>query len=131
MTRTSQGEREFWTAWRRFKPAGFPDPQCTENGGELAFAKESLGRGWKIDFAWAAPHKLSVEIDGATHLARWSKKLKRCVAVGRHAGRADYEKRNAAILLGWRPLAFTTEMIRRDPAGCIWIVAQALKMSVP
>jgi very-short-patch-repair endonuclease len=120
-----QGEREFLTAWRRFKPAHLPDPQCTEMGGQWQFAQQALDRGWAFDFAWPA-HKLALEIDGATRLARWNPKLKRCVAVGRHAGEKDYWKLNAAILLGWRVLRFTTEMVQRDPWGCVQIVAEAL-----
>lgn len=123
-----QGEREFLTAWRRFKPQDMhlPDPQCTERGGQWQFAKQSLGREWAFDFAWPARNKLAVEIDGGTRLARWSPKLKRCVAVGRHSGKGDYWKLNAATLLGWRVLRFTTEMISREPYRCIEQVVAAL-----
>jgi very-short-patch-repair endonuclease len=59
-------------------------------------------RKWRFDMAWP-DRKLAVEIDGAT----WKG--------GRHVtGRghqSDAEKRNAAVLLGWRVLTYSTSML--------------------
>jgi len=59
-------------------------------------------RRWRFDFAWPAI-KVAVEIEGGT----W--------AAGRHTRPAGYAgdccKYNAAVLLGWRVLRYTTQMI--------------------
>lgn len=59
-------------------------------------------RKWRFDFAWP-DKKLAVECEGAV----WSR--------GRHTrGKgfiADCEKYNAAALLGWRVLRYTTNQI--------------------
>lgn len=73
---------------------------------EHLFAKEAMGRKWRFDFAWRQ-HKVAVEIEGGT----WSG--------GRHntgSGiQADCEKYNAAIVLGWRVLRFTTNDVNKSP----------------
>lgn len=59
-------------------------------------------RRWRLDLAWP-DHKLAVEIDGGI----WSQ--------GRHTRgdgyRRDCVKGNEAILLGWRVLHFTPDMV--------------------
>ena len=64
-------------------------------------------RKWRLDFAWV-DLKVAVETHGGT----WSR--------GRHTrggGFAkDREKMNAAILLGWRVLEFTSDMVSRGEA---------------
>lgn len=59
-------------------------------------------RKWRFDFAWP-DKKIAVEVEGGT----WQ--------IGRHQRAsgfaADCEKYNAAAVLGWRVLRFTTEMI--------------------
>ena len=64
-------------------------------------------RRWRFDFAWPKM-KLAVEVEGGT----WSG--------GRHTrggGFAkDCEKYNAAVMLGWRVLRFTSGMIKRGEA---------------
>jgi hypothetical protein len=59
-------------------------------------------RQWQFDFAWPE-HRLAVEIEGGTYVK------------GRHVTpegyRDDCTKYNAAHLLGWRVLRFTTEMV--------------------
>lgn len=78
-------------------------------------------RKWRFD--WAIPElKIAVEIDGGNRMARWDAKQRRCVAVGRHTLSRDYEKRNAAVMAGWTLLAFTTEMLRKDPVDCVRMV---------
>ena len=75
-------------------------------------------RRWRFDAAW--PDALvAVELHGGT----WSG--------GRHtrgAGmEADCEKMNAALLLGWRVLVYTTSMLKADPAGVLGQVRAVLE----
>ena len=79
------------------KDNGLPMPTC-----EYTFAKEKLGRGWRMDFAWPdvdGNGGVYLEVDGGA----WSG--------GRHTrGRGfieDQEKRNAAVSMGWMPLHCT------------------------
>ena len=71
---------------------------------QFYFAKP-VGRKHRFDFAWPE-HKLAVEVDGGTIMAR------KGVAVGHHSSLRDYRKRNLAVLLGWRVLAYRPESIR-------------------
>ena len=73
---------------------------------EYQFAA-SLGRRWRLDFAW--PDLLiGVEVEGGTWVA------------GRHSRGAgfekDCEKYNAAVLLGWSVLRFTGAMVHSGVA---------------
>lgn len=65
-------------------------------------------RRWRLDFAWPA-YKVAAEVEGGT----WSR--------GRHSRGAgferDCEKYNAAALLGWRVLRFTTGMVEDGRAA--------------
>ena len=65
-------------------------------------------RKWAFDFAWL-DRKLAVEVDGGT----WSG--------GRHTRGAGYEKdsekMNAANLLGWTCLRYTSTMVRSGKAA--------------
>ena len=76
---------------------GLPEPER-----EYWFAKEALGRNWRFDFAWP-DRKIAVECEGGT----WAR--------GRHVRGAgfwrDCEKYNAAALLGWCVLRYTSDMI--------------------
>ena len=69
---------------------------------------------WRLDFAWIF-EGVNVELQGGV----WTQ--------GRHSRGAGYtgdmEKQNAATLLGWRGLFFTSEMLKRDPLGCMEKVA--------
>ena len=71
-------------------------------------------RRWRFDFAWP-DIKLAVEVEGGT----WAR--------GRHtrgSGFAkDCEKYNAAVLLGWRVLRFTGDMVTRGDA--VEVIRQA------
>jgi len=112
--------------WRNMCP---PDlrglqPRHSENGGEYQFARE-VGRHWRFD--WCIVEALvAVEVDGGNRMAKWSSKLHQCVVVGRHTLDADYEKLNAAAALGWRVFRFTPGMLKRDPYGCVQMVAGAV-----
>jgi hypothetical protein len=76
------------------------------------------GRKFALDVAWPALF-VGVEIRGG--VANRGKH-------GRLAGyETDCEKNNLAILHGWKILAFTPQMIERDPARCVDIVLQAVK----
>lgn len=65
-------------------------------------------RKWRFDCAWP-DRKLAVEIDGGT----WAHKPSHSGGAGH---RRDCEKRNAAILLGWRVLTYSTDMLANAPA---------------
>ena len=89
--------------------AGLPAPTR-----ELVFAPP---RKWRMDFAWP-DRKVAVEVDGGTWIG------------GRHSTGAgldkDYEKHNAAALLGWTVLRFSTSMLRSGDA--IRFVSTALTL---
>jgi very-short-patch-repair endonuclease len=90
-----------------------------------------LEHAYRFDFAWlnsrpGIGNSVAVEIDGGNRMVRWSPKMKRNVAVGRHTGSADYVKLNLAVLYGWRVLRFTTEMLKKDPQGCVDVLRKAL-----
>lgn len=87
---------------------------------ELKFAEKEMGRGWRFDFAWPDAF-VAVEIDGGNRLATIDKNGNP-VAVGRHTLDSDYEKRNAAVGLGWNLFCFTVQMVRNDPVFCCGIV---------
>lgn len=74
-------------------------------------------RQWEFDFAWI-DLKVAVEIEGGTH------------AGGRHVRGAGYakdcEKYNAAGLLGWTVLRYTSDMMRNDPQRMVDEVKEAL-----
>ena len=67
-------------------------------------------RMWRFDFAWPE-YKLAVEIDGGTFIG------------GRHNQgiqfSKDCEKLNAATLLGWRVLRYTTIDLRQSGAEIV------------
>ncbi len=65
-------------------------------------------RQWRFDFALAKG--IAVEVDGGARMAVIGRDGKP-YAVGRHAQEGDYEKLNAAALLGWRVLRFTPAQV--------------------
>jgi very-short-patch-repair endonuclease len=73
-------------------------------------------RRWRFDFAWI-DRMLAVELNGGT----WVR--------GRHnrgsSVQGDYEKLNAAQLLGWRVLQFTAAQV--DDLTALATVQEALK----
>jgi very-short-patch-repair endonuclease len=64
-------------------------------------------RRWRFDFAWPL-YKIAVEVDGGIY------------SRGRHVRgtgfERDAEKRNAAVLAGWRVLHFTPRQIKTGTA---------------
>ena len=65
---------------------------------------------WRFDRAWTQG-MVYVELEGGVWVSGW------------HQSGAGYSddcsKYNAATLLGWRGLRFTTTMLREDPMGCM------------
>lgn len=102
MTEQSTLERAFSTLRLQIAPH-LPEPVS-----EYEFAR-AIGRGWRLDFAW--PQSLvAVEIEGITH------------RTGRHQRVEGYSedclKYNTALMLGWRVLRFTGQMLEHDPFTC-------------
>jgi len=68
-------------------------------------------RQWRFDFVWHQ-QRVAVEIHGGTFMAG---------RTGHTSGvgvQRDCEKSNAAVLLGWRVLHFTTQDLRQKPVQC-------------
>lgn len=76
-------------------------------------------RRWRFDFAWpAATGGVAVELHGGL----WSSGAHvRPIGVQR-----DLQKHNAAVVLGWRLLYFSTDDLSNDPETCIDMVRQLL-----
>lgn len=105
----SDRERQFLEAWHEY--AGeFPDPER-----EHRFHPE---RKWRFDFAFPSL-KVAVEIEGGT-FGRWS----RHTTGAGHQG--DCEKRNAATVMGWKVLYFTTKDLQERPDRCVEMVLEAM-----
>jgi very-short-patch-repair endonuclease len=75
-------------------------------------------RKWRFDVAWP-DYQLAVELHGGL----WSG--------GAHARprgiQRDLEKHNAAMLLGWKVLYFSTDDLNTDPERCISQVRSLLE----
>ena len=102
---SSPYERELW---RQIELSQLPKPIP-----ELQFAK-ALKRRFRFDFAWP-DHLVAAEVDGGRYIVRRNKQGA-MVPVGQHMTEADYEKLNLAVLLGWRVLRFSPQMIRTGKA---------------
>ena len=83
---------------------------------EYKFAA-SIGRKWRFDWAFPA-ERVAVEIEGNA----WN-----VAGGGRHMQDSDLDKYNHAASLRWLVFRFSPGMLRRDPAGCIEIVRQAVQ----
>ena len=105
----------FWEAWKQCA-ADQPEPTS-----EMKFAPY---RRFKFDWAFTA-HKLAVEVDGGNHMVRENARGE-MVPVGQHVGKSEREKMNLAAMMGWRVMHFTPQDLKRDPAGCVEQVLQAL-----
>lgn len=106
-------EARFLWALKNFAP-DLPEPVR-----EYRFAPP---RRWRIDFAWGHESLdlglLAVELEGGVH------------SRGRHVRgggfEADVEKYNELTRRGWRLLRFTSQQLRRDPAGVVALVRECL-----
>jgi hypothetical protein len=67
-----------------------------------------LGRHWVYDAAWVE-ERIAYEVNGATYV-----KGGHSTGTGIHR---DYEKANAAVLLGWRLFVFDSKMIKQPKDG--------------
>lgn len=106
----SQDKAELFAQYWKMLAHPLPAPESEYN-----FDKQ-LGRKHRFDFAF--PNKLiAVEIDGNA----WNVK-----GGGRHMQDADLEKYNIAASLGWRIFRFSPSMLKRDPAGCIQTIVEAV-----
>lgn len=88
---------------------------------EFHFAK-SIGRKWRFDFAWPAD-KVAVEIDGGIFMRG-----------GHNRGvqfTEDCEKLNAAVVLGWRVLRYTTRDMEKRPVQAVEEVASLIQTRPP
>ena len=75
-------------------------------------------RKWRFDCAWEA-EKVAVELHGGL----WSGGAH----VRAHGVQRDLQKHNAAVLLGWRVLYFSTDDLNTDPERCIGQVRALLE----
>jgi very-short-patch-repair endonuclease len=101
-------EAAFLFLWRTMY-AGWPQPAA-----EFRFHPK---RKWRFDWSWEK-EKVAVECEGGT----WHS--------GRHVRGQGYEddcsKYNAAQVMGWCVLRFTSDMLAEDGMGCVDLVRQAL-----
>ena len=74
-------------------------------------------RKWRFDYAWLAPYRVAVEIDGGQWVA----------GGGRHNRDSDREKLNHAAADGWRVLRFSTQQVEKEPDACIELLRRALQ----
>jgi hypothetical protein len=82
--------------YRQIENEGLPIPIL-----QVTLAK-ALGRAWEYDGAWIE-ERIAYEVNGATYV-----KGGHSTGNGIHR---DYEKANAAVLLGWRLFVFDRKMI--------------------
>lgn len=105
---TSELEAAF-AAYLRLLAPDLPEPEA-----EYRFAPP---RRWRFDFAYPAC-RVAVELHGGL----WSSGAHvRPIGVQR-----DLQKHNAAVVLGWRLLYFSTDDLSNDPETCIDMVRQLL-----
>jgi hypothetical protein len=76
-------------------------------------------RRWRLDLAWP-DRRVYVEVHGGTWLGAHVDPLTGQARKGAHSTgrgqRRDFEKQNAAVLLGWHPIVVTTDMCRDGTA---------------
>lgn len=104
-------EKKFMRLWKILSD-DLPDPER-----ELRFARP---RRWAFDFAWPA-YRVAVEIDGGT----WMESGGCHQQPVRFA--QDIEKLNAAVMLGWRVLRYTTIDLGQNMTGMIEQIEALLK----
>lgn len=114
-------ERAFsthWTTFARVYADEYPDSVFTLES-EFAFKK---GWRWKFDFCHKEA-RVGIEMEGGTFTE------------GRHVRgkgyRGDCEKYNQAVMMGWKLLRFTSDMLADDPMGCCEMIANLIVKSLP
>ena len=118
----SKGEKAFLYYWDLLSE--LPPPPKPE----FMFAKDtSFQRDWRFDFAWP-DNRLAVEIDGGTWMSKHGGKSRHTTGTGYEG---DCEKLNAAAILGWKVLRYTTTMLANDPVGVVNQVKQLLNETKP
>lgn len=106
----SKLETDFHTAWLRFADG-------------VAFGaiehKFHQVRDWRFDVAWPSL-KVAVELHGGTRSG------------GRHVRgdgfQGDCHKVNAAVIRGWRVLAYTSDDVRKRPQAVVREVLEVLRL---
>lgn len=99
----------FIHAWRLLAPKDLPYPEA-----EYRF---SAPRRWRFDWAWPAPLRVAVEVDGGRY----------AFAGGRHGSDGDREKMSSAAILGWKVLRFSPTMLKTDPVKCVRMAVEAIR----
>jgi very-short-patch-repair endonuclease len=88
-------------------------------------------REYRADFCLPHPFGgLIVEVDGGNKMIRYDRNGNP-YAAGHHIDDSDYVKTNFACTLGYRRLAFTTNMLENDPLGCVKTVKAVLRGELP
>ena len=109
-------EPAFLTAWQRCNFAILPGVPAKAPEPESEYRFHPF-RKWRFDFAWP-DKKVAVEMDGGVFTG------------GAHVRgghyQSDCEKGNAAVLLGWRVLHYTTVDVRKRPIQIVREVMQLL-----
>ena len=135
MTKRRDHALDWITRWNQAAPASLKarlvELGMTPRHQEHPDGEVLVVPGRRYRFDWAIPELLvAVEIDGGNYMARWSKKAKRCVVIGRHTQTVDYEKRNLASAAGWVVFAFTTEMLQDNATACVARVADYIERRI-
>jgi very-short-patch-repair endonuclease len=85
-------------------------PKLLEHSGLQREYRFAPPRRWRFDWAWIRTARpLAVEIDGGRFAP----------GGGYHAGDSDREKLNAAAILGWVVLRFSTQQLDKYPRECV------------
>jgi very-short-patch-repair endonuclease len=107
----SNREIQFQNLWKILAP-DFPEPETQH--------KFHSTRRWRFDFAWT-DQRVAVEIDGGTFSRG---KSGHTTGIGHHK---DCEKFNAAQILGWRVLKYTSKHLDQQPAQIVDQIKELLQ----
>lgn len=110
---SSQLESAFATIWRAKAPKSLAYVR------EHQFALEAFGRKWQLDFAWPS-YLVAVEMEGGIFTGGGHTR-------GKHYT-SDCQKYNAAVMLGWKVLRYTTLDMKERPVVCVEEVLELLAM---
>ena len=119
-------EKQFAMVWRLFAPTDLPEPtweypfvkRAGPEAGKRWTSPTGKPRAWRFDLCWPE-QMVAAELEGGVFVQ------------GRHtqgaAMTADCRKYNAAVLLGWRLLRYTTLDLRKRPLQVIEEIAELLR----